>query len=341
MARTMPARRAAGLPPLTARHVRLWLAAVAIVLAVGIGGYMALLGWSFSDAAYMTVITLTTVGFKEVRELDDLGRAWTMLVAFAGIGIIFGTIGIIAEFFVGEQLSDRRERRQVNEQLRQLNDHFVLCGFGRVGSMAARELQHAGQRVVVVDLLPESLEQAAEAGLLTVSGDATEDAVLRQAGLERARGLIITTDSDAQNVYVTLSARVLNPKLFIVARANAAGAEAKLSQAGADRVVSPYTMAGRRVAELATRPRVADFLDAALSHGELAFTLEELVVGAGGPLEGRTVGELREQGVYVLAVVRARDEYEPHPADGRRLAVDDSLILSGATEALAKLRASR
>jgi voltage-gated potassium channel len=336
----MPARRPAGLPPITARHVRLWLAAVALVLAIGIGGYM-LLGWSFSDAAYMTVITLTTVGFREVRELDDLGRAWTMLVALSGIGIIFGTIGIIAEFLVGEQLSGRRERRQVNEQLRQLRDHFVLCGFGRVGAMAARELRHAGQPVVVLDLLPESLEQAAQEGLLTVAGDATEDAVLRQAGVERARGLIITTDSDAENVYVTLSARALNPRLFIVARANAAGAEAKLSQAGADRVVSPYTMAGRRVAELATRPRVADFLDAALSHGELAFTLEEVVVGAGGPLEGRTVGELRDRGVYVLAIVRGRDDYEPHPADGRRLAADESLILSGATETLAALRDER
>jgi voltage-gated potassium channel len=340
MARLMPARRESGLPPITAGHVRLWLAAVALVLAIGSGGYM-VMGWSFTDAAYMTVITLTTVGFKEVRELDAIGRAWTMLLAIAGIAIIFGTIGIIAEFLVGEQLSGRVERRRVTQQLRELRDHFVLCGFGRVGSMAAEELRHAGQAVVVIDLEAESLERASQEGMLAVAGDAADDAVLRQAGLDRARGIVITTDVDAQNVYITLSARALNPKIFIVARANAAGAEAKLSQAGADRVVSPYTMAGRRVAELATRPRVADFLDAALSHGELAFTLEEVVVEAGGPLEGRTVGELREEGVYVLAVVRGRDDYEPHPAPDRRLAPDESLILSGATETLARFRGRR
>lgn len=319
-------------------HVRLWLLAVLLTVAIGTAGYV-LLGWPLDDAAYMTGITLTTVGYKEVRELDDLGRLWTVALAVAGVGIIFGSIGIVAEAVLSETVSGRREAKRMGEQIGALHGHLVLCGYGRVGSTVARELAHAGQRFVVVDINPESLADATHDGHLVVEGDATNDDVLRAAGVERARGLITTIDSDAHNVYVTLSARALNPSLFVVARANQDGAEAKLLQAGASRVVSPYGRAGRQIAELAIRPRVADFIDSALSHGELAFSLEEIEVAEGGPLAGRTVGALRDEGIFALAIVRGERDYEPNPSTGRVLLPGENLIVSGTAETLQALRA--
>jgi voltage-gated potassium channel len=318
-------------------HVRLWVAAVALVVAIGSVGYIAL-GWPVGDAVYMTGITLTTVGFKEVRELDTIGRAWTILLAIAGVAIIFGSVGIVAEAVLSEAVNERGEVKRMAQTVAELRRHHILCGYGRVGSTVARELAHAGERFVVVDILPASLAVAKRDGHLVVEGDATNDAVLTEAGIDRARGLITTIDSDANNVYVTLSARALNPKLFIVARANEVGSEAKLMQAGADRVVSPYSRAGRQIAELAVRPRVADFIDFALSHGELAFSIEEVEIAPGGPLAGRTVAALRDDGIFALAIVRGDNDYETNPAADRILAAGESLIVSGSAETLRDLR---
>lgn len=319
-------------------HVRLWVTAVVLVAAVGSIGYMAL-GWPIGDAVYMTGITLTTVGYREVRELDGLGRAWTILVAVAGVGIIFGSVGVVAEAVLSDAVSGRGEAKRMAQAVADLRRHLILCGYGRVGSTVARELAHAGERFVVVDINPASLTTAERDGHLVVVGDATSDAVLLEAGVERARGLITTIDSDANNVYVTLSARALNSNLFIVARANDTGSEAKLIQAGADRVVSPYARAGRQIAELAVRPRVADFIDFALSHGELAFSIEEVEIAADGPLIGRTVAALREDGIFALAIVRGDHDYEPNPAADRVLVAGESLIVSGSAATLRDLRA--
>jgi voltage-gated potassium channel len=321
------------------RHVRIWLLVVTATIVIGTTGYVVLFRWDLADAAYMTVITMTTVGFREVRELVNWPeRLWTMLLAVAGVGIIYGSIGIVAEAVIAEVSSGRREAKRMAEAVADLRGHFILCGYGRVGSTVARELVHAGQRLVVIDILPESLEHARRDGHIVVEGDATADETLGLAGLERARGLVATIDSDANNVYVALSARALNPELFIVGRANAEGAEAKLLQAGANRVVSPYTMAGRRMAELAIRPRVADFIDAALSHGDLRFSMEELEVAEDGPLAGRSVGDLRDDGIFTLAVVHAEGQYEPNPPPNRVLVAGESLVVSGSTERLAALR---
>lgn len=294
--------------------------------------------WSLSDALYMTVITLTTVGYKEVRDLDDAGRAWTGMLTIAGVGIIFGTIGIVVESFVRDLTSGRREERRMMETIAQLRGHFVLCGYGRVGSTVARELEGRGQRVVVIDVRPESLERARHDGHLVVQGDASDDATLIQAGIGRAHGLVTTLDSDANNVYVILSARSIAPNLFILGRANAAGSESKLSQAGADRVVSPYIMAGRRIAELAVRPTLADFIDLALSNGEEAFSLEEVEVVHGGSLDGRSVAELRVDGIFTLAILPAGGRYQANPSDDRRLAAGERLVLSGSSARLKEFR---
>jgi voltage-gated potassium channel len=319
--------------------LRVWLAIVGAALAIGTAGYMLVEGWSFSDALYMTVISVTTAGFREVRDLDEAGRLWTMLVTGFGVILIFGSVGLITEYLVVEATSGRRVGRRMAHQVEELQDHFVLCGYGRVGSTVARELVHDGERFVVIDSNPESLKRARDDGYLVVEGDATDDATLRAGGIARAKGLFATIDSDAQNVYVILSARALNPGLFVVGRASTPAAEEKLARAGADRVVSPYTMAGRRLAELAVRPRVVDFLDAALSHGELSFSLEELHARPGGLLEGASVGELRERGIFVLAILGDDDRYAANPPDDRRLAGGETFIASGSAEALAAVRA--
>ncbi len=335
-----PARTGARLPApaaITRTHLQIWLAVIGMVICVGTAGYVAM-GWSLSDGLYMTVITLTTVGYREVQPLNDVGRLWTEALALSGVGLIFGTVGIVAEYLVVEATSGRREAKRMANAVGKLRDHYILCGYGRVGATVARELVHSGLKLVVIDILPESLARARRDGFLEVEGDATEEATLRAAGIERARGLITTIDSDAHNVYVILSARAMNPDLFVVARANTADAEPRLIQAGANRVVSPYTMAGHRLAELATRPRVVDFIDAALSHGELAFSMEEVEVTSGGQLADKSVGSLRDEGVFVLAIVTGTRKYEANPHASRMLKAGETLIVSGSAPRLKELR---
>ncbi len=325
---------------INATHIRIWLGVVVATIVIGTVGFLILdPGWRFLDALYMTVITLTTVGFREVEPLNDAGRVWTMVLSLAGVGLIFGSVGIVAEYLVVEATSGRREAKRMADAVKKLSGHFILCGYGRVGLTVARELVHAGRKVVVIDVLPELLARARREGFLEVEGDATEEATLRAAGIERATGLITTIDSDAHNVYVILSARAMNPDLFVVARANTADSEARLMQAGASRVVSPYTMAGHRLAELATRPRVVDFIDAALSHGELAFSMEEVEVVAGqAATDGATVASLRETGVFVLAIVKSEGSYEPNPPGDRVLRAGETLVVSGSVPRLRELR---
>jgi len=337
----LPSRGTSPAPSRIVRWVLIWIGVVLGIAGVGAAGYVVLFGWSLSDAIYMTLITLTTEGFKEVRDLDDGGRAWTLLVALAGVGIIFGTVGFVAETFVAEALSGRRERRRMADRVAALKDHIILCGYGRVGSTVARELEHAGMPVVVIDSFAGSTDLAAREGHLIVEGDATRNDILIAAGVMRAKALITTVDTDATNVYVTLSARSLNPKLFIVARANEDDSESKLRQAGADRAVSPYTRAGRQIAELATRPRVADFIDFALSHGQLSFTIEELDIVAEGPLAGQTVADLTGRGIHVMAIVsHGPRQFETNPPMDRALEPGEQLIVSGTADVLRQLRES-
>lgn len=321
----------------TARPVLVWVLAVCGLALVGALGYMFLEGWNFLDSLYMAVTTMTTVGFREVHELDWPGRIWTMLMALSAIGVIFGTVGVVAENVMADVASGRRKAKRMKRMIVKLSGHFVVCGYGRVGSIVARELVEDGHTVVVIDVGEDSLARAESDGYLVVHGDGATEEVLREAGVERARGLVSAIDSDAQNVYVTLSARSLNPGLFIVGRAGAENVIAKLIQAGADRAVSPYTMAGRRIVNLTLRPGVIEFIDAALTPGGLAFTMEEVAAHAGGPLAGQTIGQLRQRGILTLAMLHAPGDYEPNPPDERLVAAGEHLIVSGASEVLDSL----
>ncbi len=317
--------------------MRAWVVAVVAAIITFTILFEAIEGWSFSDALYMTVITLTTVGYGEVRTLDENGRVVAMVAAVVGTALLFGGVGIMAEVVLAEIGSGRRERRKMQEQISALSDHYVVCGYGRVGSTVAAELRESGRSVVIVDVMADSVERARDDGYLVVEGDATDETTLLAAGIGKATGLVATIDEDAYNVYVVLSARTLNRQLFIVGRANAPIAEARLKRAGANRIVSPYTMAGHRIAELAIRPAVSDYIDAALSRAHLSFSIEEYRVTDGGALDGTSVGDLLARGIFTLAIVRGPGEYDANPPADRRLQAGEELILSGPSDALRKL----
>lgn len=325
------------LPP---RLALIWLLAVVTLISLGTAGFVWLEHWNLADALYMSVITLTTVGFREVGPLDGAGRVLTAALSISAVVLIFGTVGIVTEI-VASAAFTRRHQDRMRRTVDALDQHYLVCGFGRVGSTVARELVADGAQVVVLEAEASAATRAQEAGFGVVVGDATDDATLQTAGIERARGLVAALDSDANNLYVVLSARELNPNLFVVTRATSAAAEAKLRRAGADRVVSPYEMAGHRLAALVRRPRVVDFVDAAMRGGATAsFALEELSVAADSVLAGLSLTELQARGADVLAVVDIRGIIDTAPNPDRRLVPDESVIVAGPAAALAALRAS-
>ena len=324
----------------TLRMILIWLALMTLITLVAALGYMWLeKGWSFFDGLYMAVNVLANVGFGSEHTLDGPGKVWTILVSLVSVGFVFGTVGVMAEAFLQRAASKNRKGRRMQKRLDRLQGHFIVCGYGRVGSMVSRELMADGYDVVVIDIDPDSVHRAAEEDLLTVPGTATEDETPVNAGVKRARGLVACVDSDPDNVFVVLTARSLNPDLFIVGRASSKEVIAKLQQAGADRAVSPYVMGGRRMAQLAVRPAVVDFIDGAMSNTEVDFSIEEIPVGDDSRLVGMTVGMLRDKGIFTLAILKESRRYDHRPPNERVIEDGDHLIVSGASEALRVLEA--
>ena len=310
------------------------LSLVAGVAAVGTLGYAWLwrgAGGTWLDALFMTVITITTIGYGEVRPLDTAGRVFTMIIAVVGVGSLFYTLGVVMEYLVMVRLADPGGRRKMQEQVDRLRGHVILAGLGRVGRQAAMELSVAAKvPFVVVDPGPAAARQAEARGYLVVQGDATEDPVLESAGVSRARGLIATTANDATNMYIVLSARVLNPSLYIVSRAVDEASVAKLMRAGANRAISPYAIGGHRLAHLILSPAVVDFFETALRRGNEALAIEDLAVAADSGALGRTLEALdvrRATGATVLAVVREGNPLVNPPGDFRLQAGDQLLAL--------------
>jgi voltage-gated potassium channel len=319
---------------------RLLIAATLLigVVAVGTVGYVALEGWGWFDALYMTVTTITTVGGGEARPLDVAGKTWTIVVVAFGFGALTYTVlagfGYIIEGHLGAEVMQRRMRGRAAK----MENHFILCGYGRVGGEIARDFTAESIPFVVIDINPSSLDRAAAAGLTVMHGNATNVATLRAAGIERARGLVTAVDADADNIIVTLSARVLKPDLFIVARANAEDAEQKIRLAGANRVISPYTIGGRRMASLAMRPTAVEFVDTVLSANNGQLLLEDITIRDGSGWIGRALVELFPNGdeAFVLALKRA-GEMRFRPAPETALMAGDELVAAGPPEAIRAL----
>jgi voltage-gated potassium channel len=306
---------------------------------IGVIGYMLIEGWSFSDALFMVATSATTVGFGEVRPLSDAGRIFTILLILMGLASIyylFGTgIGIVFEGQVNRRWEGRRMQHRVDE----LRDHFIICGFGRVGQEVALTLLRRERPFVVIDTDPDAATDFAGAPPALVVGSATEDATLRRAGIERARGLITAVATDADNVFVTLSARALRPDLPIVARANHDDVIPKLRRAGATQVVSPYAKAGETMATLATRPPSVSFAETLLDGRTGSLILEDVEVATGSPLVGVLASDARREfarGAVFLAVRREDQVIAPPPTD-LTFAAGDVIAAAGTREQLRAL----
>ena len=318
------------------------LSLVLVVIVIGTLGYRWLwleVGGTWMDALFMTVTTITTIGYGEIKPLTTAGRLFTMGLAITGIGSMFYMLGVVMEYLVSVRLADPMGRRRMERRIRELTGHVIVAGMGRVGRQAALELHEAGTAFVVVDTDEPAIQHAAERGYLALVGDATEDEVLEQVGIRRARGLIVTTGNDATNIYIVLSARVLNPELYIVSRAAEEAGVTKLTRAGANRAVSPYAIGGHRLAHLMLSPAVVDFFETALRRGNDTLAIEDLAMPADSPCVGQTLDTLnirRATGATVLAILRDGNPMVSPPGD-LALAAADHLLALGTGDQLRRL----
>lgn len=320
-----------------ASRFRLPLAILAFALVYGIAGYRVLEGWGFLDSVYMTVTTLTTVGFGEVRPLSPEGRVFTISLIVFGLVGLASTVGSFADVLVSGELGESLRRRRMRRRIEDLRDHYVICAFGRVGQTAADEFREQGVPFIAIDSQQTLASTMEEEGIPYLIGDPADDDVLKEAGIERAQGLVCAVDSDAVNVFITLTARALNPGLSIVARASDPDSVDKLMRAGADRVVSPYSLSGRRMAFLALRPSVIDFVDMVTVAPDLR--LEEILVVEGSHLEGRTIAQAcaGHPGVSILAVKKPGEDLVPTPVQDTSLGRGDLVVALGPVASLSDM----
>jgi len=302
-----------------------------IVIAVGVAGYMLIEGWNFLDAFFMVIITISTVGYTEVHPLSEAGRLFTSALIVVGVGTMLFGFGVFAETLAENSFGVFRRQRQMEARLGALANHFIVCGYGRIGTQVVIEFEAHDVPYVVIDRGEEPLERLHKEQRLHIEGDAAREDILKQSGIERAKGLVCAVDSDERAVYIVLAARALNPKLYIIARAGYPESIRRLELAGADRVISPYRMAGHLMAELAVRPALVDVLDT-LHHGESDIGLEEVLVNPRTSAVGKTVAEagLLEGSRAKLLAVRRRDgSLHVNPAGDLRLEEGDLLIAIG------------
>lgn len=309
---------------------------------VGTAGYMLTEGWGFLDALYMTVITVTTIGFHEVKPLDDAGRIFTMVLAVAGVGTIFYALLGVAQFLLEGELAALLGVRRMKGRIESLRNHYILCGYGRVGSEIAREFSERGVPFVIVESNPEAIANAQAHGHPVVHGDATSDQVLREAGIERARGLLAASDSDSGNTFIVLTAKALRPDLYVVSRAGRPESEARMKRAGADRVFSPYVIAGRQMAISALQPMVAEFIDTLAPRREGAPVLAEIEVAPSSALAGRTIADILQdaRSVVALGLQKTSGELKVGPAGDTVLEPGDRLIVMGREDELEAMKPS-
>ena len=307
----------------------------------GTVGYIAIFGWAFIDALYMTAITLTTVGYREVEPVDTTGaKLFTISVLVVGIFALFAGIGVFANMIGSGELQAIVKRRGVRRQVAGLSDHYIVCAYGRVGRSVVEELRRQGAAVMVVDIDP-GLESRLQAdGVPYLIADPSEEGVLREVGIERASGLVCAVDSDEVNVYITLTARSFNPHVTIVARAARRQSLQALQKAGANHIISPYKLSGHRMAALSLHPSLVDFIEMVTVGPDLR--LDEILVQEGSPLVGQTVDAAcaSHHGVTILAHKRSADaQLEAPPNGGAVLAPGDLVVAFGPREALEAMEA--
>ena len=323
-----------------ARGVFLAVALLAAVFFAGTFGYVAIEGWTPWDAFYMTVTTVTTVGFREIHELSRAGQIFTVFLLIGGVGAALYTFSQFAALVIEGGLASHLRQRRRARMIETIKDHFIVCGYGRIGSIVAREFRQQDVPFVVVERDPGRYHSAVEGGALALEADASQEHVLKRAGIERARGLITAVGTDAENVYTVLTARGLSPDLFIISRSESGDSARKLRAAGANRVISPYQIGAVQIAQTAIRPAVVDFFDLATSSDNLELAMEQITISPRSALADQSILDcnLRHRfGVIVVAIQRVdqRMEFNPEPATPMRSG--DQLVVLGRPDSLKRL----
>jgi voltage-gated potassium channel len=310
-----------------------------LVMAGGTVGYHYIEGWPWFDGFYMVVTTLTTIGYQEVHPLSHAGRVFNVFVILSGVSLLALGVGALSHALLEFELQSFFGRRRMEREIGRLDGHYIICGLGRVGRSVARELARKPVPFVILENNEAKRQRFATENWLVLGGDATQEPTLRQAQIDRARGLVAATTTDATNLYIVLTARGLNPQLKIIARASEDAAEKHLRTAGADAVVSPYLFAGQRIAQSLLRPNVVSFLDTATTHLGIDLEIGEIHITPASTFAGKTLESSRirqERGVIVLAIKR-RAGMRFNPAPDERIEADDCLIAMGEPAQLRQL----
>jgi voltage-gated potassium channel len=321
--------------------LRLALVIMVLIMFYGTGGYMLVEGWSFFDSLYMTIITLTTVGYGEIRPLSEAGRIFTTVLIVVGVFNGGFVITAMAQLVLEGQLMAILGKRKMEKKVKKLKDHIILCGFGRVGRQVAGEFIHHGVQFVIVEKDMDMIPDSHNGNLVFIEGNAAEDEVLDHAGIERARAIVSTIPDDAENVYLSLTARQLNPDLFIIARADTELAKKKLIRAGANKVVCPHELGGTQMAMSTLRPNIVDFMSLAdFAPNSQNLGIEEVLIKKGGLLTGKSLVEAAVKSKYDAIVVGLRKNSGAmvfNPSGETTMDAGDILIVLGASDKLEML----
>lgn len=323
------------------QRLRILIFLLLAVYTLGTVGYVLIEGWDWMDAFYMTAITLTTVGFGEVQTLSPIGRLYTIFLIIIGIGGVSYSFVLIGQYVVENSFSSlSRERRMIRE-IENLKDHYIICGYGRVGQQAAEMIVQSGYNVVVIDLMDDKIEnvRVEHEKLHYLIGDATDDAILQLSGLDRASGLLVCTGDDANNLFVVLSARSLRKELLIIARSSHHQNEAKMVRAGANKVISPYHIGGQRMANFALRPGIVEMLDVVTTSSGLELWLEDVTIDPKSPLVGKSIGEAEirgRTGVNIVVITRGTRNVMAPSAD-MTIVSGDHMVVVGTRDQVRQL----
>lgn len=328
------------MPSRLIRRFVLIISLFCVTLAIGTVGFVIIEDYSWFEGFYMTLNTITTIGYQELRPLSQAGRVFNSFLIVFGVSALFVSFGAMTQTVIELELQDRYGKRRKKRMIDKLHDHFIVCGFGRVGRNASYEMQQARAPFLVMDRSEQRVAKAESAGMIAIAADATRDDSLREAGVLRARGLIAALPSDAENLFIILSAKALNPRLTVVTRVSEEEASEKLRRAGADTVFTPYAMAGRQLADALLRPHVVEFLDFAGTSIGTRITTEQVSVAPGSPFTGKSIAqlpELRNSGMILLAIRSQGGGTIFNPPPETKIQAGDFLIVMGERPSLQKL----
>ena len=322
------------------RHLAISIALSLLILVTGTAGYMIIEDWRFLDALYMTIITISTVGFREVNQVGDIGRLFTIFLVFIGTGFTFYVMAAVVQFMVEGRVRIIMGRRRLDNKINRLKGHYIVCGYDRIGRVLCRNLQRTPYDLVVVEKNPDLVRVMDEDGVLYVAGDAADESNLLKAGIERAKGLVAALATDTDNVFLVLSARQLAPELDIVARASQEGAKNKLRAAGANSVESPYEMGAASMAQRIIRPTVTNFLDLAFAHTRKDIQMEEIPVSEKSALTNvplKDSGIRQDYNLIIIAIKKPDGTMLFNPSFEAAFRPEDTVIAVGEEENLQKL----